>query len=232
MNRRRRTAPAAIAALLAVALAGRAAAGVAIVHDAPLPPPDATATEVNKQLDYRIGPLDTLEITVFQVQYVDHPILVGADGHIGLPLIGDVAAAGKTPRELAADIAHLLGERYLQSPQVTVSVKTAVSQKFTVEGAVTKPGQFDVTGDTTLLKAVALAEGADQYANQKNVAVFRTAGNRRVGAVYDLAAINAGKADDPQIYAGDIVVVGTSAMRRFIRDFAPITPFFTLFRPF
>src|SRR6202008_4615104 len=81
---------------------------------ASLPPPDAVANVIDKQLDYHIGPLDTLEISVFQVDYLDHPIQVGADGHVGLPLIGDVAAAGKTPRELADAIAHKLGERYLQ----------------------------------------------------------------------------------------------------------------------
>jgi polysaccharide export outer membrane protein len=197
-----------------------------------LPPPDATATVLDKQLEYRIGPLDSLEITVFQVQYLDHPIQVGADGHIGLPLIGDMAAAGKTPRELADEIAAKLGERYLQSPQVTVSVKDAISQKFTVEGSVAKPGMYDAVGSTTLLQALALAEGADQYANVHNVAVFRMVDKRRAGAVYDLAAIRSGKADDPQIYGGDIVVVGASAVRRFLRDVAPGSPFISLFRPF
>jgi polysaccharide export outer membrane protein len=141
-------------------------------------------------------------------------------------------AAGRTPRELSDEIAHKLGERYLQSPQVTVSVKDAVSQRFTVEGSVSKPGMFDAIGDMTLLQAVALAQGADQYANVHKVAVFRMVNKRRTGATFDLAAIRAGKLDDPQIYGGDVVVVGASSVKQFLRDVAPVSPFATLFRPF
>jgi polysaccharide export outer membrane protein len=210
------------------ALTGPARAAPPMQMAKALPPPDATANAIDSQLDYRIGPLDTLEVTVFQVTYLDHPIQVGADGHISLPLIGDVAAAGRTPRELGAEIARQLGQRYLQSPQVTVSVKDAVSQKFTVEGQVTKPGMYSAVGDMTLLDAVALAEGATQYANMHKVAVFRTVNSHRVGAVYDLAAIHDGKRDDPQIYGGDVVVVGGSAVKQFLRDIAPLSPFMAL----
>lgn len=215
-----------------VAFAGVAAAAPVAQMTSLLPPPDATATVIDKQVDYRIGPLDTLEIGVFDVSYLDHPVQVGADGHVGLPLIGDVAAAGRTPRELSDDIARKLGERYLQSPQVTVSVKDAVSRRFTVEGSVSKPGMFDAIGDMTLLQAVALAQGADQYANLRRVAVFRTVDKRRMGATFDLAAIRAGRAEDPKIYGGDVVVVGASAVKQFLRDIGPVSPFAALFRPF
>ena len=176
--------------------------------------------------------MDTLEISVFQVTYLDHPVQVASDGHVGLPLIGDVPAAGKTPRELSDDIARRLGERYLQSPQVTVSVKDSVSQRFAVEGSVSKPGMFDAVGGMTLLRAVALAEGADQYANLHHVAVFRIVNQQPVSATYDLAAIYNGKASDPRIYAGDVVVVGGSAIKQFLRDIGPISPFAALMRGF
>jgi polysaccharide export outer membrane protein len=195
---------------------------------AALPPPDAPATS---QAEYRIAPLDTVEISVFQVQELQRTAQVDASGQILLPLIGHVAAAGKTARELEAEIAALLGAKYLQAPQVTVAVRESPSQRITVEGSVKKPGVFPVAGQTTLLRMVAQAEGVVDTANPSNVTVFRTVNNQRMSATFDLRQIRSGKASDPEVFGGDVVVVGESGTKAALRDIGRAMPVLGIFSP-
>jgi polysaccharide biosynthesis/export protein len=114
-----------------------------------------------------------------------------------------------------------------------VTVKNAPSQRVTIDGAVNKPGVYPLSGPTTLLQAISLGGGPDQkLANVKKVAVFRQVAGRRHAAFFDLNQIRNGKADDPQIYGNDIVVVDTSSGSRFIQNFQGLFPILGLFRPF
>jgi polysaccharide export outer membrane protein len=188
-----------------------------------LPPPDPASGAA--QADYRIGPLDELDVVVFQDKDMSGTVDVDASGRIDLPLIGALTAAGKTPDLLAKEIADKLGEKYLQSPHVAVQVKKAASQKVIVDGQVGQPGVYPLTGRTTLLQAVALAKGADQYADLKHVTVFRFVGAQRYSQVFNLDLIRRAKAPDPEIFSNDVVVVERSGAKSAIRDFvSPLLP--------
>lgn len=162
---------------------------------------------------YIIGATDLLSISVFQVPDLSlEEARVDASGAIQMPLVGTVAAAGRTPDQLAREIEAQLAARYLQNPQVSVTVAEAASQKVTVDGAVTKPGVYVMRGQTTLLQAVAMAEGPSAVADLRSVAVFRTAPTGRMVAVFDLKAIRNGQAVDPVLLGDDVVVVDTSRL--------------------
>lgn len=180
---------------------------------------------------YRIGPSDVLEVTVFGVPELSSMVQVSSAGQISLPLIGAVAAGGRTVAELEAQIAALLGATYLQSPQVSVFVKEAVSQRVTVGGAVRRPGVFPLVGEATLLQMIALAQGLDPVADDRNVLVFRTSGGQRQVARFDLAAISTGRAADPAIHAGDIVMVDQSGAKAAWRNITQALPVISLFTP-
>jgi len=187
-----------------------------------LPVPDTTTASgaYVGVSDYRIGPLDLVEVSVFQVDDLNREIRVNSSGYISLPLIGAVQAGGKTVSELEAAIAAKLSEDYLQNPQVSVFIKEFTSQRVTVEGAVKKPGIFPITGRTSLLQTVALSEGLEPLADESTVVVFRTVGGQRMAAVFDLRQIRAGETEDPQIYGDDIVVVERSNSKTTIRNIA------------
>lgn len=190
----------------------------------------AASTTPEMTGEYRIGATDKLSVTVFQVPDLSFPeLVVDASGNIQMPMIGSVQAAGLTPNQLSSDIARRLGERYLRNPQVTVTVKEAASQKVTVDGAVTRPGVYEMRGRTTLLQAVAMAEGPSQTANVESVAVFRTVEGRRMVAVFDLAAIRNGTAEDPMILGDDVVVVDTSRLNTALREAVSALPAFAIF---
>jgi polysaccharide export outer membrane protein len=182
--------------------------------------------------EYRIGPSDLLSVTVFQTKDLDREVRVDNAGQVSLPLIGAVDAAGRTAHELEADLATRYGARYLQDPQISVFVKEFASQRVTVEGAVGKPGIYPVSTRLTLLQAIALAEGLDDNASERNVIVFRTAQGRRQFARFDLEAIRDGSNDDPEIQGEDVIVVDTSGGKVFLQNLIKLAPFVAVWRAY
>jgi polysaccharide export outer membrane protein len=175
--------------------------------------------------DYRIGPLDRLDITVFHVKDLSlDKAQVDAAGRIAFPLIGSVIAGGRTAGELSTDIARRLGVDYLQAPEVSVVVAEAVRQKVSVEGAVNEAGVFDLKGRTGLMEAVAEARGESRTGNPHRVAIVRQVDGAPHAARFDLVAIRAGRARDPELMAGDVVVVDGSGFKIFWRSFVETLP--------
>lgn len=183
-------------------------------------------------LGYRINPLDKINITVFQVEDLTlKEVQVDASGKILLPLIGSVQAAGFTTTELSENIAARLSERYMHSPQVSVLVAESVAQKVTVEGSVNEAGVYELKGETTLLQAIAMAKGPSRVASLDDIAVFRRVNGERMVAVFDLAAIRSGTAEDPMIMGNDVVVVGLSNVKGAWREVVSALPALAIFAP-
>ena len=180
--------------------------------------------------EYRIGVGDKLDVRAFQVQDLSfEELVVDTSGNINMPLIGGVRAGGRTAGEMSSDIAQRLAARYLRDPQVTDTVKEAASQKITVDGAVTKPGVYEMRGSTSLLQAVAMAEGPTRVADLTQVAVFRTVDGQRAVALFDLNAIRQGRAPDPEVLGDDVVVVDTSRLNSALRELVALAPTFAAF---
>jgi len=194
-------------------------------------PPDTTASggAYTGVSDYRVGPQDLIEVTVFQVPELSRVVRVNSGGQISLPLIGAMQAGGLTIQELEVAIAKKLEAKFLQNPQVTAFVKEYTSQRVTVEGAVKKPGIFPLSGRTTLLQAIAMAEGLDQLANLQGVVIFRQIEGKKMGAVFDLRQIRAGNAEDPLVYGDDIIVVDQSGSKTALRRIIEAIPIFNVF---
>jgi polysaccharide export outer membrane protein len=183
--------------------------------------------------EYRIGPLDALDITILQEPELSTKASpVDAFGNVNLTLIGDVKASGKTANELAKEVAARYGQRYLKNPQVSVVVAKPVAQKVAVQGEVVQPGIYPIEGPTTLLGALSLAKGETQMAALNDVVVFRQVNGQRAGAVFDIRQIRSGQAPDPQIRSNDMIIVGYSGARRAWRDILSSLPIFNMFRPF
>ena len=228
----RRALSSALVAISAMVLAGCASDTDVAATTNSLPPPSAALTPA-PQPDYVIGPLDRISIAVFQVPELSQDsVQVDSGGQINLPLVGIIQAAGRTAPQLSSDIAAKLGKTYLQSPQVSVMVVEANSQKITVEGAVNQPGVFPVTGPTTLLQAIAMARGPDKTADLKKVAIFRNVEGKRAVAVFDLGEIRAGKAADPAVYGSDIVIVEGSGVKTMWQSVIQAVPLIGIFRYF
>jgi polysaccharide export outer membrane protein len=139
-------------------------------------------------------------------------------------LLGGVVAAGKTTRELEKELASKLGAKYLQSPQVTVSVKEYNSQRVTVEGAVKTPGVHPLKGNTSLQQLIAMSGGLDTTKADWTVVVFRQTDGKRYAARFDVDAIRKGQAEDPTIMPGDIVIANSSTAKAAWGEFLKAVP--------
>ncbi len=193
----------------------------------------AAVSAGSTQSDYRIGLGDKLSVRVFQVPDLSFDsLVVDTSGNIQMPLIGAVQSVGLTAGELSAEIGRLLASRYMRDPQVTVTVSEAASQKITVDGAVTRPGVYEMRGSTTLLQAVAMAEGPSRVADLSKVAVFRTIDGQRSVALFDLGAIRQGRAEDPAVLGNDVIVVDTSTLSVALREVVGAVPMLSVFRVF
>jgi polysaccharide export outer membrane protein len=165
------------------------------------PPLAETSTE------YHLAAGDTVTVHVFNVDSVSGDYQLDSAGRISVPLIGNVPAAGETTDSLTVILTRQLGAKYLASPQVNVTLKTATQKTVTVDGSVVAPGVYPVAGKATLIQIIAIARGTSEGANPKRVVVFRQIDGQREAAAFDLTTIRRGTDADPAIFAGDIVVV-------------------------
>jgi polysaccharide export outer membrane protein len=116
--------------------------------------------------DYKIGPEDLLEISVFEEEKLNKTVRVSSQGNISLPLLGILRVKGLTANELEREIRDLLAEKYLQDPHASVFIKEYRSQRIAVMGAVEKPNVFEVTGQKRVLDILAMAGGLKEDAGQ------------------------------------------------------------------
>lgn len=169
-------------------------------------------------LDYRIAPNDLLEMEVFGVSELKRTVRVNAVGAIALPLIGTLQVAGLTPADAEALIAIQYGKKYLQDPQVSLFIKEFTTQRITVDGAVVKPGIFPLTGQITLLRALALAGGGGPMADMEQVILFRMTPDGQKAEKYDAMKIRKGESPDPPLQGDDVIVVNRDSKRTALRD--------------
>ncbi len=190
-----------------------------------------TPTVLTLEEDYKIGPLDTLKINVFQVEDLSGEFEVDLTGHIAMPLLGNVKAVDLTTAQLDERLTQQLGAKYLQSPDVSVGIKSSTRRNVTVDGSVRSPGMYPVNGPMTLVQAIALARGTDDAANPRRVAIFRQIDGKRMAAAFDLTSIRRGQMEDPQVYSGDIIVVDGSNVRAIQREVLTALPILGMFNP-
>jgi polysaccharide export outer membrane protein len=193
--------------------------------------PDAPQL-VPLEAGYKIAPMDTLTVKVFKMPDLSGEYEVDLAGQISMPLIGEVKAFDLTTAQLDEALTQKLGEKYLEHPDVSVGIKSSTRRSVTVDGAVNKAGSYPVYGPTTLMQAVAAAGGTREDANARRVAIFRTISGKRQAAAFDLTSIRHGEAQDPQVYAGDIVVIDGSGVKAAQKQLLNSMPLLSIFRPF
>lgn len=177
-----------------------------------------------------IQPGDRLAIRVMgEADLSSENYWVDGSGLVQMPLAGELRAGGQSTSQLRQEIMARLGGRYIRDPQVAVSIVEHAKQSVTVEGEVQAAGRFEASPGLTLLGAMALARSTSPNAKLDEVVVFRELDGKRLVARFDLGAIRTGAAADPQILAGDRIVVGRSEVKGAWHDLLQTAPLFNIF---
>lgn len=158
--------------------------------------------------EYKIGPQDVVRIDVWKEPDISRTIPVRPDGKISLPLLNDVQAAGMTSLDLATAIREGL-KKYLNNPQVTVTVTEINSRRVYVTGEVVHTGALPLLPDMTVLQALSSSGGFTQFAKTKNIYVLRHEDKKQVKYPFNYKEVIAGKKpeDNIALQPGDVIVV-------------------------
>jgi len=139
-------------------------------------PPEPTEAAVNA---YRIGVDDVVQVSVWRNPDLGITVPVRPDGMISVPLIGDVAAGGRTPAQVGQDIQAKLAA-YVRDPQVAVILTELRSHEYLsrvrVTGAVRQPVSIPFRQGMTVLDAVLAAGGLTEFAAPDRSALYRKSG--------------------------------------------------------
>jgi polysaccharide export outer membrane protein len=168
----------------------------------------APAAGTNPEEEYKIGAQDVLRIDVWKETELTRTVPVRPDGKISLPLLNDVQAAGLTPAQLASVLTEGL-KKFINAPQVTVTVSEINSRRVYVTGEVAHAGAFPLLPNMTVLQALSSSGGFSQFAKTKNIYVLRMEGGKQVKHPFNYKEVLAGRSQEQNIelQPGDVIVV-------------------------
>ncbi|MFZ2587031.1 MAG: polysaccharide biosynthesis/export family protein [Alphaproteobacteria bacterium] len=171
------------------AAAEAAAKGVASVPAASIP--EASSAIVGS---YTLGAGDKVRITVYGEEDLSGEFEVDGTGRLSFPLVGDIQAGSRTPREVEKAITDKLNTGYLVNPRVNVEVLNF--RPFFILGEVNKPGSYPYVNDMSVISAVALAGGYTARAKTGNVYL------KKAGTTDETSVT-----EDTKIQPGDVIRV-------------------------
>ena len=189
-------------------------AGLAACADRDPPAPANVQIQQPVTPDYRIGPLDTIQIFVWQSPEFSVTVPVRPDGRISTPLIEDLEATGKTPTQLARDIEEKL-KVYVQDPLVTVIVSGFAGpfdQQVRVVGEALQPRAIPYRANMTMLDVMIEVGGLTEFASGNRAVLARGGtGNQSTFNVRldDLLRDGDIRANVP-VLPGDVVIIPQS----------------------
>ncbi len=162
--------------------------------------------------DYILSPGDTLDLMVYKEPDLNMRSKIARDGRVQLPLLGEVAVAGKSVREAQEYIRKLFDADYLVNPQIYLNIASYTQRSITVIGQVSRPGNYELQGTDRLgiLEAIGMAGGFTRIADRKKITV-----KRRDGKTTETLKVNTTRLEDPMggsflVLPGDIITVGES----------------------
>ncbi len=158
--------------------------------------------------DYVIGSEDVLYIHVWKEGTLTRTVPVRIDGNISLPLIDDVRAAGLTPLQLKEVLTEKL-KKFVDSPDVSVTVMEANSYKVYVSGEVKSPGIFRLRSETSLIHIIIMAGGFTEWADPKRILIIRKFEGKEKRTIVNYKKIVKGEDSGLNfvLNAGDIIIV-------------------------
>ena len=168
----------------------------------------APASASETTAGYRFNPGDLVRVSVWREEELDRQALVQPDGTISFPLVGQIAAAGRTPEEVQGEIVKRI-ETYIPEPVVTVELLEARGNKVYVIGEVNRPGEYQLSRPITAVQAISLAGGFTPFAGRGRIQILRQGAGGETSIPFDYEAVADGEnlAGNIELRPGDTVIV-------------------------
>ena len=205
----RRACATAALSLSAIGLVGAQSPTLATqANNATAPTAVAVPAGVPTPADYVIGPNDVLTVVFWRDKDISGDVVVRPDGRISVPLINELQASGLTPEQLRQQITTAAA-KFVEDPTVSVVVKTINSRRVFITGQVGKPGEYPLSGPTTVLQLLAVAGGVHEFADSKNITIVRSENGRTVAYPFNYKDVLKRKnlKQNIELKPGDTVVV-------------------------
>jgi len=163
--------------------------------------------------EFRLRAGDVLQVTVWKEAGLDQEVVVLPDGTITFPLAGTVAVQKLTVEEAQEAIKQKLSSA-IPDASVAVMVKSPMGHTVSVIGQVTKPGDFVIGRQMTVMQALSQAGGLTPFASEGNITVLRNVDGKKTSIEYPYNDIVAGKNFDKDVdlLPGDVVFVPSAGL--------------------
>jgi len=196
--------------------------------------PSAPTEFQSRTTRYKIAPGDSFDLNFeLSPEFNQTAVAVQPDGYVTLRGVGDVKVQGLTVPELTQALRAAYG-KILNDPIISVVLKDFEKPYFVADGQVSKPGKYDLRGDTTLTQAIAIAGGFSDSSKASQVLLFRRASDQWMEAkVFDIRKMHktGNLKEDPMLHPGDMLFVPKTAFSK-IERFIPTAQMGTMFRPY
>ncbi len=158
--------------------------------------------------DYVIGPGDLIGISVWRDESLTRTVVVLPDGKISFPLVGELAAEGKTVAQLKQDLENALS-KYMAEANLTVEVKQSNSMIVYITGRVNSPGRQLLVANTNVLQALSLAGGPNPFARKNKIRIFRQHGGKTAMFSFNYDDVMEGRhlETNIELKRGDVIIV-------------------------
>jgi len=171
---------------------------------------------------YKIESGDSFDLSFELNPEFNQTLTVQPDGFVTLRGIGDMQVKGMTVPDLTGRL-QTSYSKILNDPQITIILKDFEKAYFIADGQVSKPGKYDLRGDTTLTQAIAMAGGFLDSAKHSQVLLFRKASEGWYSAkIFNVKKMESmgNLAEDPTLRPGDMLFVPKNAFSK-IKPFLP-----------
>ena len=168
------------------------------------------------QAQQALRPGDSIEISVWQDPKLDRRVVIGPDGFIGFPLVGQIRAAGLTPQALEQVLRTRLQKNYTGQLDITVALagvnreyEDELKPKIYVTGEVLRPGPYFNRPTINVMQAISLAGGLSPFAARQRIQLHRKVNGVDTIFIFDYNGFSSGRiaTDNINLQSGDIIIV-------------------------
>jgi polysaccharide export outer membrane protein len=166
---------------------------------------DAAAQQLQ---DYTLSPGDAVEVSVWKEPDLTKAVIVRPDGKFSFPLVGEVAAVGRTVVQVQTEIATKL-KTYIPDPVVTVALSGLEGNKIYVIGQVNKPGAYVMNPRLSIVQALSMAGGMTPFAGLNDIIVLRKQAGGQKMIKFQFGDVSKGRnlEQNVALESGDVIIV-------------------------